>query len=506
MAAESFQKNVIANYISTAYVTIIGVAIVPVYLEYMGAEAYGLIAFFTMIQTWFGLLDMGLTPTVAHETARMRGGVVESLLYRRLLRALELVFFAVAFTGGSALFLLGDVIAHQWLSASALSGSELTVSLNIMAIIVAMRWLGGLYRGVITGAENLVWLSGCNSLIATLRFICVIPLIILVDSGPVAYFLYQLAIAVIELTGLALKAYKVIPLVPDGESIGWDLTPVKPVLKFSLTIAFTSSVWIFVTQTDKLILSKLLTLSEYGYFVIAVLVAGVVQTLSGPVANAVMPRLTKLQAEEEFADLIKLYRNATQFVCLLAGAASIALGFSAEPLVWLWTGDRLLAEHVAPILRLYAFGNGLLAVAAFPYYLQYAKGDLRLHLIGNAAFVTILLPTIFWAATNYGGVGAGYVWLGINAVSLFAWLPFVHRKFAPGLNFKWYVEDVFSILFPMLFVGFVVSGLLFPEFDGRLHSAMKILILGCAIGLVGAVSSSACRRQLAIFLKRYRTA
>ena len=31
----------------------------PLYIKYMGAEAYGLVGFFTMLQAWFGLLDMG---------------------------------------------------------------------------------------------------------------------------------------------------------------------------------------------------------------------------------------------------------------------------------------------------------------------------------------------------------------------------------------------------------------------------------------------------------------
>ncbi len=41
---------------------IIGVVLVP-HLAYMGKEAYGLIGFFAMAQSWFALLDLGLSPT-----------------------------------------------------------------------------------------------------------------------------------------------------------------------------------------------------------------------------------------------------------------------------------------------------------------------------------------------------------------------------------------------------------------------------------------------------------
>src|SRR5262249_12587754 len=160
----------------------------------------------------------------------------------------------------------------------------------------------------------------------------------------------------------------------------------KPVLRFSLTIAFTSSVMVLVTQTDKLVLSRILTLAEYGYFTLAVLVAGSVTMVSGPISGALMPRMSKLEAEGNHAGLIRVYRRATQLVAVLASATSIALALRAEPLLWAWTGERFLAREAAPILALYALGNGVLSVAGFPYYLQYAKGDLRLHLIGNAIF------------------------------------------------------------------------------------------------------------------------
>ena len=51
------------------------------------------------------------------------------------------------------------------------------------------------------------------------------------------------------------------------------------------------------------------------------------------------------------------------FGAVIAGAASITVAFCAEPLLWAWTGDNTLAHQAAPILILYAIGNGILAKA-----------------------------------------------------------------------------------------------------------------------------------------------
>jgi len=491
----SLKRNILANYVSQIYVTISGIVMVPLYLKYMGAEAYGLVGFFAMLQAWFSLLDMGLTPTMARETARFRGGATDALSYRRLVRALEGIFLVAALAGGVVLFSASGYIANDWLHASQLPIPEVQTAIRLMAVIIAMRWMCGLYRGTISGSERLVWLGGYNSLIATVRFIGVLLVLIFIGTTPTIFFSYQLGVAVLELAGLLFRAYRLLPTIPHDNRLSWSWTPLKPVLKFSLTIAFTSSVWVLVTQTDKLVLSRLLPLAEYGYFTLAVLVASGVLVISGPVSGALMPRMAKLEAERDHDGLIRVYRQATQLVAVIAGAASVTAAFCAEPLLWAWTGDKALAHQAAPILVLYAIGNGILAVSAFPYYLQYAKGNLRLHLIGNAVFVVLLIPSIIWAASHYGGLGAGYVWLIMNLISFVAWLPFVHRKFEPGLNLRWYFEDVLIIFLPAAIAGFCLTEIL-PHSDNRWGQLGEVVITGVLIMLTGLMSSSSAREQL----------
>lgn len=497
----SLKINIIANYISQIYVTLIGIIMLPLYIKYMGAEAYGLVGFFAMLQAWFNLLDMGLTPTMARETARFRGGALEPFMYRQFVRALEGIFLIAALIGGTVLFTGSGYIATSWLKASVLGADELQNALQLMAIIVAMRWMCGLYRGAISGSEKLVWLSAYNSLIASMRFIGVLPVLLFISSKPIAFFSYQLGVAVLELLGLALYSYQLFPLVKKEEHISWSWTPLKPVLKFSLTIAFTSSVWVLVTQTDKLVLSKILPLAEYGYFTLAVLVASGVMMVGGPVSAAIMPRMARLEAEGDQQQLIRIYRKSTQLVAVIAGSVSVTLLFYAEPLLWAWTGDRLLAGQAAPILMLYAIGNGILAVSAFPYYLQYAKGNLRLHLIGNAIFVVLLIPSIIWAANQYGGIGAGYVWFGMNLLVYIIWLPFVHQKFVPGLNGQWYSKDTFVIFLSALIAGYLLSEYL-PVVSGRGWLIGEVIVAGVLIMLSAILVSTEAWVAGKLFLRK----
>ena len=56
------KRNLIANYLGQGWTALMGLAFVPLYIQYLGIEAYGLIGLFAVLQAWLALLDMGLTP------------------------------------------------------------------------------------------------------------------------------------------------------------------------------------------------------------------------------------------------------------------------------------------------------------------------------------------------------------------------------------------------------------------------------------------------------------
>ena len=185
------RNNIIATYFGQIYVALIGITMVPLYIRIMGAEAYGLVGFFSMLQVWFSLLDFGLTPTVARETARFKGAAITAVEYLRLIRALEIVFLSVAVVGCLAIFVAAGYIATDWLKSEFLASEEIRRSVQLMAFAISMRWMCGLYRGTISGSERLVFLSVFSSAIASLRFVAVIPLLAYVDARPTTFFRLQ---------------------------------------------------------------------------------------------------------------------------------------------------------------------------------------------------------------------------------------------------------------------------------------------------------------------------
>ena len=473
---------------------------VPMYVRYMGAEAYGLVGFFAMLQAWFQLLDMGLTPTMARETARFQGGASDVLRLRRLLRALEGIFIGVAILGATAMIAGAGSIAGKWLKVQQLSLIEVQHAIMLMALIVALRWVGGLYRGAITGFECLVWLSGFNIAVATIRFVLVFLIFFYVGTSPTDFFIFQLIVAVIEVVLLVRQTYRLLPRVPVGQRIPWQWEPLRGVLRFSLSMAFSGSLWVLVTQTDKLILSKLLLLTDYAYFTLAALVASGLMIISTPISGALLPRLTRLNAEGDEAGLFRLYCNATQLVAVITIPASLVLAFFAEQVLWAWTGDAEIAHKASPVLIYYSLGNGILAMGAFPFYLQYAKGDLKLHLIGSILFMGLLMPSLFFASWKYGIKGPGYAWFWTQVVLFLFWLPKIHRRFGKGLHTRWLLPDVGVILF-LSVSGAALAHKFIKWPQQRLSVAFGIVMVSLVLLAIAATGSSWVREAICIRLR-----
>lgn len=487
MKQSNLKLNIMASYISQIYLIVISIAILPIYIKYMGAEAYGLVGFFAMLQGLFNLLDFGLTPTISRQTAQYNAGIETALNFRRLFRALSLIFLVIAIIGGGTLFLLDGYIANHWLKLDNLNIDDVLFCLEVMAICVALRWMAGLYRGVISGFEQIVWLSIVNSIIATLRFPGVLLYMYYFGFTIRSFFVFQLAIALLEFGILSIKSYWLLPKIISRDIIGWSITPVKPLLGFALTIAVTSSVWVLFTQLDKFVLSGILPLSDYGYFTLAVLVAGGILQLSAPISSPIMPRMARLEAEHQHEQMRQVYLNATQFISVVVVTAGIVLAGVARPVLYAWTGDANIAAQAAPVLQLYALGNALLSLAAFPYYLQYAKGNLKYHFIGSIISVIVLIPSIIWAATHYGAIGAGWVWFLTQLIYLLFWVNYVHIKLEPGIALLWFKSFSPSLISVSLFI-LLTSGWI--EFSGdRLIILFKIILISIISVLIALLSS-----------------
>lgn len=438
---KSVKWNTIANFIGLGYTTIIGIVIFPLYLQFLGAEAFGLVGFFLIMQAWMQLLDMGMSPILSRQAAQARSHNIEFIELKKLLRSFELIFFML-----SLIIVLGIAagskwIATQWLNVASLPLTDVTSCIVLMGAAMGVRFLSGLYRSGIQGMESQVRLNISIIILATVRFVGALIILQFVTQEIVFFFIYQLVISIVELTVFFATFYHLLsPTDKLGIRIFWDT--LKPLLPFAGGLAYTAGIWVLLTQMDKMILSSVLLLPEYGYFTLVAIVATGIIQISGPISQAILPRMTYLLSQNKEQDMLTLYRKSAHVMAIIVLPLTGVIAMFSTELLFAWTGDRKAAEWAGPILFWFALGNGILAISAFQYYLQFAHGKLRIHVIYNTISAIIQIPVIIYVAFQYGALGVALAWFTLKLVAFIIWTPIVHHILAPGIHWPWLLKDI----------------------------------------------------------------
>lgn len=436
----SLRRNVLANYLGQGWVVVMQLAFVPLYIRFLGIEAYGLIGVFAMLQAWMALLDMGMTPTLGREMARFSAGLHTASGIRDLLRTIECLCLAVAVVAALAMFAASCWFASNWFQAVTLPERTVANALALMGVVASLRLVEGLYRGALLGLQKQVLFNVFNSVAATLRAVGAVGILVWVSPTIEAFFVWQALISLIVAIGLALVTHRTLPR--GGRAAAFSRVALLDMRRFAGGMMATTLLALLLTQVDKVLLSRLLSLQDFGHYALASTVASALTLLVTPVTQAFYPRFTELAASGQIPELALLYHRGAQLVTVLCAPPALIMTCLSGPLLLAWTGDAALSSQVAPLLALLAIGTFLNALVHVPYVLQLAHGWPGFAAWMNAIAVLLLVPAILWLAPRYGAQGAAWAWVVLNAGYVLIGLPFMYRRLLPAERRDWYVKDV----------------------------------------------------------------
>lgn len=484
-------------------IAIIGILVVPVYLHLLGAEGYGLFGFYVVLQSWMLLFDMGISPAVARQLSRYRAGALPPGDAVGLLKAAEAVFLAGGLLAAAVFLVSSPWLASHWLGASNLTPGQIHQALQLVGCLVAARWMAGLYQTALVGLERQTTANIFALVGALARAGGSVAALTWIAPTPVTFFAVQAALTLVEAIAYRVILARVMPRVSAGQGAHWGLLTNE--FRFAGALAASAAVATLINQADKLALSHLLALADFGRFSLVVSICSGIALVVPPFAQAFQPRLTALAAQDrrgEFADLYRL--SIALIIALIAGLAG-TIAAQPEMVVFAWTGDRDLSEQLAPVLSAYALGAGVSSFLFVPFFLQYALGSVRLHLIGNLVFGVVWVPTLWWAATAYGALGAGLTWLGGNLLFLLLWTPVVHRRWlskAERAGLAWRGWGQLVILGALL----AATRWIDPRGLDRLASLGALGAISVSIMILGMLCSKTVRAQAVDRLGQMRAA
>lgn len=432
-------RNIAANVVGRAWMMFMSVAFVPVYLHLLGIESYGVIGFFATLSATFALLDLGLSATLNREVARRSAHPREMAEMSVVLRTLEIVYGGIGLAMAVVIVVMAPFIAHDWLHAQHLAPDTLVRVVQLMGVTIAFQWPTGLYGGGLIGLQRHVQNNALNIAVASLRGIGVLPILLLMPTLE-AYFAWQLVVSIVGVFAMRLLLWRGLPV--ERLPPRFDASVLRALWQFAAGMTGISLVAIVLAQADKVVLSAIVPLSEYGHYVLAGALAAACGFLASPISTALYPRVTQLVALGNRDAVARLYHDGCSLMSLAVIPVVTTIAMFPYEVLLFWTRNPALADSAAPIARLLTIGVGVNALMIIPYELQIANGSTRLSLIANSVAAACVVPLVYFLGTRYGPVGAACVWPAVNLGYLAILLPLIHRNFLPGETRRWYLEDV----------------------------------------------------------------
>lgn len=424
------------------------VAFVPLYIQDLGIEAYGLIGFFTMLQIWLSILDAGLSPTLGREMARFRGGQHSISSIHDLLHSMQWAFFGISALIVIIICSLSPWLSTSWLNFESLDASSVQGALNISAIVIATRLFAGLYRSAILGLQNQVGLNLINIVFATLKGLGVILALKYISPTVKVFFIYQAIISVVE--AISLRQY-LLHLIPKPQvRYKLSLEPLREVKHFAGGMFAVTLLATFLTQADKLILSKLLPLSDFGKYALASLVASSVTIVFQPLSNAIRPKLTEQVASDDVNEIAELYHSISQLYTILVVPIGMVMCIFSSHILLLWTRNLEITQDTSIYLSLLSVGYLLNGLMNAPYALQLAYGQTKYAAISNLWGVILLVPSLIIFIKIFGTIAAPIIWILLNFGYFVITVPVMHKKLLKNEMYKWYWNDTILPSIPMI--------------------------------------------------------
>lgn len=445
--AVRLRRNVSANLVGSGITALAAVVSAPLMFRWLGADAYGLIGVYVLLQTLMPLFDLGLTAGLARAVAWHRGrddagGIVTLLALAQKPMMLMALVLAIALSIGSG------PIAQHWLNSMQLPEATLRVALIVMGMALAIRMLAALDRAALLALEHQVEANAVQAGAALARTFGALVVALATETGIIGFLACQIPVSALEWWAYRRALQRILP----NRATPVDRVDLIRHLRFAAGIGVLAALWLVTFQVDKLALSRVLTLQDYGAYSLGVHVAAVVLMVAATVHGATLPRLTSLLAGGNEGEARLLYGMATGLTVAVSAGAAVGIALLGEIFLPLLGAEATTVDLVS-VAVLYAIGNGGVAILALAYQLQNARGKLRLHALGTLLQFLVQVPVLLAVAATGNSLATAAAFALVNWVFVALWLPRVHGSHLAGGHATWLKRDLLPSLATAVLIG-----------------------------------------------------
>jgi len=420
-------RNTVYNLLGNGLPLLVGIVAVPLLVDALGTERFGILTIIWMAIGYFSLFDFGLGRALTKFVAGRLGSGREEEIPALVGTALSVM----AMLGVAAALLIGALA--PWLVYDVLNvPAELHAE-----TLAAMRWLAATIPFVITTAaligilqahQYFGWVSVVRAPLGVFNFLGPLVALQFVDSLAIV----TIALAIGRVAAWCVYGTFVFRTLPNsGRGLKFEKGLLGELLSFGGWLTVSNVIGPLMVYFDRFLIGSVLTMSAVAYYTTPYDVVTKLWMLPSALVGVLFPALsTALQSNEKRA--AKLFRQSGFVLMTATFPILLGIAFFAPEALNLWLGAEF-AEKSAPVLRLLALGVFINSLARVPSALLQSHGRADLNAKVHLIELPVYLLMLWLSITHWGIIGAALAWVvRISADTLALFM--LGRHIFPGVS------------------------------------------------------------------------
>jgi O-antigen/teichoic acid export membrane protein len=490
--------NITANFIGQIFTSLVGFIFIPIYIRFLGVEAYGLIGIFAIITSWLGILDAGLSPALTREMALFSGGKHSPFSIRSLLFSVESFFLVVGVIIIFLLFFASYWISTYWIHSKMISNEVITNSILLMGAIFSLKLFESIYRNSILGLQYQVEVNTYDIIVSLIKGIGSVCLLKFISPSLLLFFSWHLVLSIIYVLFLKYKINNLLPT--TNTKITFSLSSLLSLKTFAGGMFIMIILSLFQTQIDKVLLSKMLTLKEFGLYSLTFTAAGALMVFTSPVSQALYPRMNQLSQMGDQKEFLFLYHIGNQLILILFGSASMLLFFFPKLFLFFWTNNPDITSNSFSLLSVVTLGFFFSGINTMSFTIILTHSMLKVANYIKVFIVAISIPALIYFVPKYGSISAAIIWLVGSFVNYIFTLFIVFRKYHIPEMIYMFIHDLLLPVLPIILI-LTIGKFLIPDISSRFVAGGILFLLYFTSIIFSAFFSTDVRQKGIIYLK-----
>ncbi len=397
---------------------------IPLLIDGIGTERFGLLSISWMLLGYFGLFDLGLgrvmTKLVGEKLGSNAHADIPAITWTGMLFMLILGFLTMILV-----LFLAPVLVHRVLDIPDALLSEANSGFIILALCIPVVTVSTGLRGILEAYQKFGIVNIIRILNGILLFTA--PLLLLPRTVRLPWYIGALVtVRVLVFAAYAVFCFISIPALHNSRI---NMSLIRPMFKLGGWMSVSNIIGPFMVYFDRFLIGVWISVAAVTFYVTPWEVVTKMLLIAAAVVRVLFPAFSASYHSQPDRAAI-LYSRGLKTLMFMSFPICLIFITLAEPGLRLWLGDQFAAKGtvVAQWLALGCFLNAQ-AQVAFTFIQASGRPDItaKLHLLEMPVYVAGLWLLI----QHFGIAGAAMAWTGriaIETVLLLLFAEKIHRS------------------------------------------------------------------------------